>query len=154
MHDPCICSTHERKVFAVIKDPRELTEIHFVDDWDLGRDRIIGILFIPKQLRDARPIANMFIEHTMVHPDLRTNLQNDPWAEEREKKRKKAKRDWPGRFIYPVETIIPALTPDGQLAWTEDGKIPILQHELHYAAGEYDPAQRAKGFRPQKGGEA
>lgn len=141
----------------MIKDPRELAEIRFVDDWDLGRDRVIGILFIPKQLRDARFLVNLFVENSMVHPDLRTNLQSDPWAEERKEKHRQARRDFPGRFVYPVETIIPAMTPDGKLARAEDGKIPVLYHELHYSAGEWDPTQRHrknKGFRPQKEGEA
>lgn len=143
----------------MIKDPRELAEIRFVDDWDLGRDRVIGILFIPKQLKDARLLVNFFAEYNMVHPDLRTGPlmgQIDPWTKERMKKWQ-AKRDFPGRFVYPVETIIPALTPDGKLAWTDDGKLPILYHELHYAADDWDPTQRHrknKGFRPQKEGEA
>lgn len=142
------CSTHERKVFAMIEDPRALITIFFYD-WD---DKIIGTLFIPKALRDARAIVDLFVEYNMVHPDLQVAPilgRPDPWAEERARKRAEAKRDFPRREVYPVETIIPALTPDGKLAHTDKGT-PILYHELHYEVREYKVTPRGGSFRPSK----
>lgn len=134
----------------MIEDPRALLTIHFYD-WD---DKIIGTLLIPKALRDARPVVDLFVQYNMVHPDLQTaplSGRPDPWAEERARKKAEAHRDFPRRTIYPVEIIIPALTPGGKLAQTEQG-IPILYHELHYEVQEYMRCQRGGSFRPQKEG--
>lgn len=138
----------------MIHDPKALLEVRFVDDWDLGRDRVIGALYIPKTLRDARPIVDLFIQYNLVHPDLRPRELlglTDPWKEERREKLTAAKHDFPRRFVYPVETIIPALTPEGKLAQTEDGNIPILYHSLYYRADDYKTVKRRTSFRPQEG---
>lgn len=135
----------------MIKDPKELMRIIFYDDWDLGRDRIIGVLYIPRAIRgDIRWLVDLHVESNMVHPDLR--YWGDPWAEERKKKHEQAIRDYPRRFIYPVETIIPRLTEDGQLWRAENGAIQILEHSLYYQPGEYKPQTKSTAFRPQKEG--
>lgn len=138
----------------MINDPKALLRIEFRDDWDLGRDRIIGVLYVPRALKDARLLVNLHVEQNMVHPDLRSAAlrgQIDPWAEERKEKHERAIRDYPRRFIYPVETIIPRLTEDGQLWRTEDGAIQILYHSLYYQPGEYKPQIRRTSFRPREG---
>lgn len=132
----------------MICDPYALTEIDFVDDWDLGRDRIIGKLFVPKALRDARALVNIHVEHSMVHPDLRCHV--DPWGEERKRKHEEALKNYPRQFVYPVEVIIPLLTRDGQLYRFKNGALWILYHSLTYEAGEYRPGERDSSFHPPK----
>ncbi len=124
----------------MIRDPRALLDIVFRDDWDLGRDRIIGILRVPYALRgDVRALVNLFSDCNLVHPDLRSHTLNDPWAEERARKWAEAEAKYPLQFVYPVETIIPVITANGQIYRRSDGNIPILGHELHYEAKDYKP---------------
>ncbi len=134
----------------MIEDPKALLEIRFMDDWDLGRDRVIGVLFVPKALRDARALVNLFCQFNLVHPDLRDDFHRDPWAEERTKKHAAALRDHPRQYVYPVETIIPTLTPDGQMAVDEKSRYTILYHSLNYRAEEYKTVRRSgiAPFRP------
>lgn len=145
----------------MIQDPKALLEIRFMDDFDRNRDRVIGVLMIPKALRDARPLVNLFIEYNLVHPDLQVGHlvgRSDPWAEERAEKWAAARRNYPRRYVYPVETIIPALTADGTMAKDEAGQTPILYHSLYYRADDYklilnyapNLASQQKSFRPQK----
>lgn len=135
----------------MIENPYALVKIlHF--DWD---DTLLGVLYIPRALKDARLLENIFVEANMVHPDLRFCGDRDPWAEERREKRTRAKHDWPRRRIYPVETIIPEMTEDGKIRVREDGTIHFLQHHLDYRPAEYvkqTGSSRGKSFRPEKEG--
>ncbi len=135
-------------------------------DWD---DAVIGVLRVPKSIRDVRPLVQLFIAYNMVHPDVRATLWADPWAEERAKKWKEAHRAYPRRRIYPEETVIPQLDEDGQILYDgsprgnitlPDGTavaVPrpyrVLNHTLTYRPAEYIPTyQWGQSFRPIKGG--
>lgn len=123
----------------MIRDPRALVNIVFLDDWDLGRDRCIGILRIPATLKqDVRLLVDFFTQYNNVHPDLRDCVQ-DPWAEERERKKAEAMAKYPLQYVYAVETIVPEVTADGQIYRRPDGSIHFLAHELHYEAKDYKP---------------
>lgn len=146
-------NTLERKVYGMIKNPYALLEIRHLD-WD---DMVIGVLYIPRALKDARLLVDIFVEANMIHPDLQASRfsgYKDPWADERREKHARSKRDWPRRRIYPVETIIPEMTEDGKIRVREDGTIHFLRHDLEYRPAEYvkqTGPSRGKSFRPEKG---
>lgn len=138
----------------MIKNPYALLEIKYLD-WD---NTVIGVLYIPRYIKDGRLLVNIFVEANMVHPDLQTSRvggYQDPWAEERKVAFARAKRNWPRRRIYPVETIIPEMTEDGKIRVREDGTIHFIRHELEYRPDDYvkqTGANRSASFRPVKEG--
>lgn len=119
---------------------------------------MIGVLYIPRVLKDARLLENIFVEANMIHPDLQASRfggYKDPWADERREKRTRAKHDWPRRRLYPVETMIPEMTEDRKIRVREDGTIHFLRHDLTYQPAEYvkqTGASRGESFRPKKEG--
>lgn len=71
-------------------------------DWD---DTLLGTLVISKAVEDARAVVNWFVATNFVHPDLRPPNLEDPWAEERRRKRSAAMQAWPDFRACPVESI-------------------------------------------------
>lgn len=132
----------------MIHNPKSLTQIQYWD-WD---DKLLGVLRIPRSITgDARVLVDMFTQANLVHPDLRA--RGDPWADERAAKRAQAWRDYPRRRLYAVETIIPAVTAEGQI-YISDGEIQILHHEVAFYPAEYLETSSRAGFHPmQKEGE-
>ncbi len=145
--------------------PYALQTVVFLD-WD---DTTIGVLRVPKSIRDVRPLVQFFTAYNMIHPDIRAILWADPWAEERDRKWEEARQAYPRRKIYPEEVIIPQLDSDGQILYDGPPRgniilpngtvvaVPrpyhVLRHSLCYHPADYIPThQRGQSFHPAKGG--
>lgn len=123
----------------MIVGPFETRKIFFFD-WD---NTVIGVLLLPKCIKDARAFVNFFVAVNMIHPEL--DPYWDEWFWERTAKRRQAKENWPRRRVCPEEAFY--FAPDGA------GGLE-LRHSLRFVPAEYIKQAgmaRSKGFRPGKG---
>lgn len=119
----------------MIESPFEMREYRFFD-WD---DKVIGVLHLPKVLKDVRAVVNFFVGANMIHPELRGGLF-DPWANERALKLETALKDWPRNRVYPEEAWYFAVGKNGL----------EIRHSLRYVPAEHIRARRMISFRPTK----
>ncbi len=120
----------------MISNPLETRRYVFAD-WD---NRIIGVLVLPKVVRDVRAFVDFFSRVNLVHPELNGGIF-DEWADEREAKYAQALHDWPRMYIYPEESWYFDWGPGGL----------TMRHSLRYLPGARKKVVRhGVSFRPPR----